>query len=1436
MGKKELLLLVFILSIPFSFAVLDQYEPDDAIGSATTILTNGTRQTHTFSPAGDEDFYYFEAYAGTKYTVLTDNLENSADTVIYLYDDDGITELSSNDDILAGLILNSKITWEVTKDSVLFVKAEDYSSSRDNGTYDISVTESPIVNSVNCGNQSDWIECSDVSYGFNLTRIRANCTYKDASAIDTVGFILENIEDSSLLLNVNNATYFDGTFFIYNTAAILINDSGKFNLSALCITNESASETSQTTWNIPWGTLFANITFPTESIIVRKDSLFNITSEVSCSGGECQGLIAYLDPKEKSKEMPGKTRKLIAEFKDSEIKPKSFAKAKKQVISKKKPDADINSLRIRLPKARELKKIGNTDKISIEIEEEDLPMLLQDESLTNIREDRVFHIQLSESIPLVHANEAWNIGANGSGETICLIDTGVSYTHEDFGACLGSDCVVIAGYDFVNEDSDPIDDQGHGTHVAGIIASQDPVYRGVAPGAKIVALKACDSDGTCYESDIISSVDWCIDNKETYNISIVSMSLGGDVLYEEYCDEDYMAPFINQISEAGLMAFVASGNDGSSTGISSPACLRQAIAVGSTTKFDAVSSFTDRNLLLDILAPGSSIVSLLHTGGTTTKSGTSMATPHASAVGAILLSYYKNQMNRTLSTIEAEHLLKAFGVEIHDSGSGLNFPRLDALASLANKGIVPMQHASSPFYTTGQNPVNSTSDACLFSLKSGQSCINSWFVNATAESTATYEFFTFYDSLSNQYVKSNIVNVTVDNDAPTIVININGTNSTTPINSSAVLFSVNISDNHLIDSVYYSIDSPALISVMSSVDAAEYFAYAEANITPGKHMLRVFSNDTFSNIANTTVVFYSEGTFNLSQKIADNLESSEEILDIIITRSDNTTIPDLDNETISQQEYDLEYILQDMNLSILNVSGISVSWQQNMSFSTNLSDFAEFSNISGHNLTYGIFVDTDDFVSGSSYYGKVSLPAGANNYSYIHYKYNLSSDPQTVALCPGDAFTFSDLPCYLTSTVTEVYVEHFSYVLAYVDTTAPNITISNPENSSVINYSTGINITLSTDEEAYCNFTFNGSVHGFAQENATFFYDLLDIFNPFTNGQYNSTILCRDLFNNERTETVVFSVNDTIAPVIALTSPTGHYSTTAANVYPVPILISTDEFANLSYRVDSGTATGIYSISERQLSSSAELNLATGTYSVNVTAVDVNGNIASGVSGFTVYAKKEVISSNSGGGGGGSPVFTDDEETEAINENMTEGENETEQGESVVPFRDANDIIISVSDDKINVEIFNAVLDHAVFSIPVHVRYPSGIEETYYTDEKGSVLFAPREEGFIQFIINNRTFYQKFEPQIQGNAVVEIPYEQDNENFGRLYIVLVVCLIAGLLTYSVIFCMNDKPVRELLQSAKEMKKHHSEKMILEKIRKKGWDHEVIEKVKKKVFR
>ena len=337
-------------------------------------------------------------------------------------------------------------------------------------------------------------------------------------------------------------------------------------------------------------------------------------------------------------------------------------------------------------------KFGLVNGLSGKITASGLEKLLDDGSVKEIYPTREIRASLSDSINIVNASMTWNLIYNnsnitGKGEVICIIDTGVDYTHASMGGCTstsnindGSCRKVIGGYDFVNSDQNPIDDHGHGTHVAGIVASTHSTYTGIARDANIIAIKVLDSDGSGLDDDLVNGINWCVNNASIFNISVISMSLGTSQLFSNFCDSDNTAltSAIANAIESRISMIAASGNNGNVSKISSPACIQNVTAVGSTTKADAISSFTNRNHITDLLAPGSSICSLQAQGtalgascatGIVIASGTSMATPTAAGAFALVRQFARIQNRTNLTPSQIEDALNDTGIIISDSGS-----------------------------------------------------------------------------------------------------------------------------------------------------------------------------------------------------------------------------------------------------------------------------------------------------------------------------------------------------------------------------------------------------------------------------------------------------------------------------------------------------------------------------------------------------------------------------------------------------------------------------------------------------------------------------------------------------------------------------------------------------------------------------------------------
>ncbi|MBW2979568.1 S8 family serine peptidase [Candidatus Woesearchaeota archaeon] len=327
--------------------------------------------------------------------------------------------------------------------------------------------------------------------------------------------------------------------------------------------------------------------------------------------------------------------------------------------------------------------------VVMRISKEDFEKLKSIPNVVAIQANYDYSVLLDDSVPQMNVDDVWNLyfngtHLNGSNIGICIVDTGVDYTHPALGGSFG--VKVIAGYDFVNNDADPMDDHGHGTHCAGIAASEDQTYRGVAYGANIIAVKSLDSTGSGTSDTIASGIDWCVNNADTYNIKIISMSLGTTTYHSStYCSgvDPVVEAAINAARAAGIIVFAAAGNEGQD-GLSLPACIPNATPIGAVDKNDVFTAYSNRADILKLLAVGGSssdtIMSTQLGGGFTGKYGTSMATPHAAGIAALLIQYEQLESGNELAPEEIESVLENTGKTI--TCDSYSFKRIDALAAL----------------------------------------------------------------------------------------------------------------------------------------------------------------------------------------------------------------------------------------------------------------------------------------------------------------------------------------------------------------------------------------------------------------------------------------------------------------------------------------------------------------------------------------------------------------------------------------------------------------------------------------------------------------------------------------------------------------------------------------------------------------------------------
>ena len=269
-----------------------------------------------------------------------------------------------------------------------------------------------------------------------------------------------------------------------------------------------------------------------------------------------------------------------------------------------------------------------------ELSEIQISRLRADPRVAYIEEDGEVHAldtELDDSWGVKHI-DAGNVHPNnkGTGINVAIIDTGIDYGHPDL------DDNYKSGYDFVNGDNDPMDDHGHGTHCAGIIAAEDNDQGviGVAPEAFLYAVKVLDSGGSGYLSNVVAGIEWAIEN----NIDIISMSLGTNYDYQtlrEACDKAYAA---------GIILVAAAGNDYSERRgrerdtVDYPARYDSVIAVGATDETDVKASWSSTGPTLELAAPGVDIYSTYLGNSYATKSGTSMACPHVAGTAALILA------------------------------------------------------------------------------------------------------------------------------------------------------------------------------------------------------------------------------------------------------------------------------------------------------------------------------------------------------------------------------------------------------------------------------------------------------------------------------------------------------------------------------------------------------------------------------------------------------------------------------------------------------------------------------------------------------------------------------------------------------------------------------------------------------------------------------
>lgn len=306
----------------------------------------------------------------------------------------------------------------------------------------------------------------------------------------------------------------------------------------------------------------------------------------------------------------------------------------KDVMIKFKQNIDIKSVEKHGGKLKKVLKIING--ISARIPAEAWDSLKNNSNVEYIEIDAIAHASKGKPLPgdplsnpqdtpwginRINAPQVWG-QTSGASVKVAVVDS---------GAGSNSDLNIVGGYDFVNNDSDPTDDNEHGTHVSGTIAAIDD-GDGVVGGAhqaSLYAVKVLDRRGSGSYSNIIAGIQWCIDN----GMQVINMSLGGS------SDSQAMHDAIIAATNAGILVVVAAGNEAQSGNpVGFPAAYEEVLSVGATDINNNIASFSSHGYYVDIAAPGVNITSTIPNDRQDAFNGTSMASPHVAAVAALVIS------------------------------------------------------------------------------------------------------------------------------------------------------------------------------------------------------------------------------------------------------------------------------------------------------------------------------------------------------------------------------------------------------------------------------------------------------------------------------------------------------------------------------------------------------------------------------------------------------------------------------------------------------------------------------------------------------------------------------------------------------------------------------------------------------------------------------